>query len=596
MAISLSPGVSFTEVDLTTIVPSVPSSIGAFAGNFSWGPLEQIVNISDEIQLVSVFGKPDSNTFIDFFTCANFLAYATTLKVVRVPTASHRNASNGSTAILIKNDVDYLINWANGTTTVAQQSSTANAAGPFVARHAGSLGNSISYSMCDANTAAFNSWKWKNYFQGAPNTSSYITRLNASTGSTLPSNDEVHIIVVDADGAVTGTPNTVLERYEYLSRARGALSDDGSSIHYGTAINNRSKWLRWVAQPRTAQLSGANLNPIAGGSNTYDIITYSNVTINVSSSALEVRLGGGTTGNVETANIVNALSYFSSADEVDISLLMTGAPRRDVITTAIALAESRKDCIVFISPRQTDVVNNFGNETTSINSFRSDWGSTGATTTSSSYGVMDSGWKYQYDKYNDTYRWIPLNGDIAGLCARTDREKDPWYSPGGLNRGFIKNIVRLAFNPTKTQRDLLYLNQVNPVVTFSGQGTVLFGDKTLLNRPSAFDRINVRRLFIVLEQAISKAAKYSLFEFNDTFTRAQFVNLVEPYLRDVQGRRGITDFRVVCDETNNTGEVIDRNEFVGDIYIKPARSINFIQLNFVATRSGIDFQEIVGRF
>jgi phage tail sheath protein FI len=599
MAISLSPGVSFTEVDLTTIVPSVPSSIGAFAGNFSWGPLEQIVDISDEIQLVSVFGKPDSNTFIDFFTCANFLAYANTLKVVRAANNSaHLNASNG-TGVLIKNDIDYLINWANGTTSTATQTSAANTNGPFVARFPGSLGNSLLYSICDASNTVFQNWKWKSYFQSAPNTSSYIQRLNASLGpNALPANDEVHIIVVDADGAITGTPNTVLERYEYLSRARGALSDDGSSIHYGTAINNRSKWLRWISQPRATQLSGSNISPIAGGSNVYDIITYSNIAIPVSTSTLEVRLANGSSSLSNTsANVANAYSYFSNADEVDISLLMTGEPgSRDKLVTAINIAEARKDCLVFISPRQVDVVNNFGNETNSINSFRANFGTSGATTTSSSYAVMDSGWKYQYDKYNDTYRWIPLNGDIAGLCARTDREKDPWYSPGGLNRGFIKNIVRLAFNPTKTQRDLLYLNQVNPVVTFSGQGTVLFGDKTLLNRPSAFDRINVRRLFIVLEQAISKAAKYSLFEFNDTFTRAQFVNLVEPYLRDVQGRRGITDFRVVCDDTNNTGEVIDRNEFVGDIYIKPARSINFIQLNFVATRSGIDFQEIVGRF
>jgi len=602
MAISLSPGVSFTEVDLTTIVPSVPSSIGAYVGNFSWGPLEQIVDISDETQLVATFGKPDANTFIDFFTCANFLAYASTLKILRMANSSvHLNASNGS-GVLIKNDVDYLVNWANGTLSTVSQSSAANSNGPFVARFAGPLGNSILYSMCDANNATFDSWKWKSYFQGKPNTSSYITKLNASTGFTLPGNDEVHIIVVDADGGITGVPNTVLERYEFLSRARGALTDDGSSIHYGTAINNRSKWLRWISQPRTSQLSGANLNPIAGGSNTYDLITYSNVTIPISTSTLEVRLVNGNTPASNSTNfpaslITNAYSYFANADETDISLLMTGEPTsREKVVAAINLAEARKDCLVFMSPRQIDVVNNFGNETANVTNFRGNFGTPGSSNVSSSYAVMDSGWKYQYDKYNDTYRWIPLNGDIAGLCARTDREKDPWYSPGGLNRGFIKNIVRLAYNPTKAQRDLLYLNQVNPVVTFAGQGTVLFGDKTLLARPSAFDRINVRRLFIVLEQAISRAAKYSLFEFNDTFTRAQFVNLVEPYLRDVQGRRGITDFRVVCDDTNNTGEVIDRNEFVGDIYIKPARSINFIQLNFVATRSGIDFQEIVGRF
>jgi len=253
------------------------------------------------------------------------------------------------------------------------------------------------------------------------------------------------------------------------------------------------------------------------------------------------------------------------------------------------MAGSRKDCMVFLSPERADCVNNAGNEVTDSVAFRN-------TLTSSSYAVIDNNWKYQYDKYNDVYRWIPMNGDIAGLCARTDQERDPWFSPGGLNRGIIKNIIKLAYNPTKTNRDDLYVKGINPIVSFQGEGTVLFGDKTMQSKPSAFDRINVRRLFIVLEKAIARAARFSLFEFNDQFTRAQFVSMVEPFLRDVQGRRGITDFRVVCDETNNTGEVIDRNEFVGDIYIKPARSINFIQLNFVAVRTGVSFDEVVGKF
>jgi len=243
--------------------------------------------------------------------------------------------------------------------------------------------------------------------------------------------------------------------------------------------------------------------------------------------------------------------------------------------------------MVFVSPELVDVYNNAGDEADDIVSFRT-------TLTSSSYAVLDSGWKYQYDKYNDKYRWIALNADVAGLCARTDAIADPWFSPGGLNRGQIRNVVKLAYSPDNTDRDTLYKAGVNPVVAFPGEGTVLFGDKTLLAKPSAFDRINVRRLFIVLEKAIALAAKYQLFEFNDAFTRAQFRNLVEPFLRDIKGRRGIYDFRVICDETNNTGEVIDRNEFVADIYIKPARSINFISLNFIATRTGVAFEEIVG--
>jgi phage tail sheath protein FI len=300
-------------------------------------------------------------------------------------------------------------------------------------------------------------------------------------------------------------------------------------------------------------------------------------------------LSAGANGTIAAAQIITAYGFLSNPDVVDVSLLISGPGNATVAASLITTVESRKDCLVFLSPTRASVVNNAGSESTSILSFR-------AGLTSSSYAVLDSGYKYQYDKYNDVYRYVPLNGDIAGVCARTDLERDPWFSPGGLNRGIIKNVIKLAYNPTKAERDNLYVQGINPVVTFQGEGTILFGDKTMLNRPSVFDRINVRRLFVVLEKSIARAARSTLFEFNDQFTRAQFVNLVEPYLRDVQGRRGITDFRVVCDTTNNTPEVIDSNRFVGDIYIKPARSVNFIQLNFVAVRTGVSFEEIVGRF
>jgi phage tail sheath protein FI len=293
--------------------------------------------------------------------------------------------------------------------------------------------------------------------------------------------------------------------------------------------------------------------------------------------------------------LTNAFDLFASAEEVDVSLILQGKAVGSANNAQLAnyiidnICESRKDCVAFISPAKDDVVSAAGNETTNMVGFRN-------ASRSTSYAVLDSGYKYQYDKYNDVYRYVPLNGDTAGLCVRTDDTRDPWFSPAGFNRGQIKNIIKLAYNPDKANRDILYKANINPVVTFPGQGTVLYGDKTMLTKPSAFDRINVRRLFIVLEKAIATAAKYTLFEFNDEFTRAQFKNLVEPFLRDVQGRRGIYDFKVVCDSTNNTGEVIDRNEFVGDIYIKPARSINFIQLNFVAVRTGVEFSEVVGQF
>jgi len=297
-------------------------------------------------------------------------------------------------------------------------------------------------------------------------------------------------------------------------------------------------------------------------------------------------LSGGVSGDsVSVGNVSSAYNIYSNDELYDVSLIPMG-PTTDVSTvnTVIGIATTRRDCVVFASPPYTDVVNTTG-QADKIVAYRN-------TLTDSSYAVLDSGWKYQYDRYNDKYRYVPLNGDIAGLAARTDYIADPWFSPAGYNRGVIKNVVKLAYSPTKTDRDDLYKKGVNPVVTFPGQGTLLFGDKTLLARPSSFDRINVRRLFIVLEKAIATASKFQLFEFNDPFTRAQFRNLVEPFLRDVQGRRGITDFRVICDDTNNPGSVVDRNEFVADIFIKPARAINFIQLNFVATRSGVSFEEV----
>jgi hypothetical protein len=301
-------------------------------------------------------------------------------------------------------------------------------------------------------------------------------------------------------------------------------------------------------------------------------------------------LTGGVDGYPTNANLITAYDRFKNSEEVDISFIITGAVPQTVSEHIVDnIAEFRKDVVVFISPERDDVVNDAGDEVSNITSYRNDFNS-------SSYAVMDANWKYQFDKYNNVFRWVPVNADIAGLCARTDTDRDPWFSPAGLNRGRIKNVVKLAWNPNKTERDELYKIGVNPVINLPGEGTILFGDKTMLAKPSAFDRINVRRLFIVLQKAIARASQFSLFEFNDEFTRSQFVALIQPFLRDVQGRRGIFDFRVVCDETNNTPEVIDRNQFVGDIYIKPARSINFIQLNFVAVRTGVAFEEIVGRF
>jgi phage tail sheath protein FI len=637
MAFQLSPGVNVSEIDLTTIVPSVATSIGGIAGNFNWGPVNEVVTISDEVQLVSRFGKPDTTNYEYWFSSANFLAYSNNLKVVRAAnTTSTLNATANGSGVLIENESDYVNNHETATNT---------AYGPLGAKYAGALGNSLRISMCPSSqaysanltttdslranalnyltdvttviningnanaaanivagdlisvdggtsyirvasvnataitvataftsnvatgTAILRKWQYADQFGVAPGTSDYVSDKAGSR-------DEMHIIVVDEDGKFSGTANTVLEKYSFVSKASDAINNDGSSNYYKTVLNTQSQYVWWLGH----QPGASNWGNAASGT------TYTNINTPFTAS-----LSAGADGTIGNSETITSYGYFANPDVVDVSLLISGPGNATVAADLISKAETRKDCLVFLSPTKTSVVNNAGSEATSILSFR-------AGLTSSSYAVLDSGYKYQYDKYNDVYRWVPLNGDIAGVCARTDLERDPWFSPGGLNRGIIKNVIKLAYNPTKAERDNLYVQGINPVVTFQGEGTILFGDKTMLNRPSVFDRINVRRLFIVLEKSIARAARSTLFEFNDQFTRAQFVNLVEPYLRDVQGRRGITDFRVVCDTTNNTPEVIDSNRFVGDIYIKPARSVNFIQLNFVAVRTGVSFEEIVGRF
>ena len=565
MAFQLSPGVNVSEVDLTTIVPSVPTSIGAFAGIFQWGPIDEIITISDEVNLVERFSKPNTDNYEYWFSAANFLAYSNNLKVVRAASiATTRNAVSNGSAVLIKNDDAYEDNFSSGASTY----------GEFAARYAGALGNSLQVSLCDANT--FTGWAYASQFTSTPGTSTYTSNAGGA-------NDEIHIIVIDQDGQITGTQGTVLEKYAFVSKASDAKDDSGNTNYYKNVITNKSKYIHWLSHP-TANAGASYANATSTWGTTATNKSFSRLSSNVTISLI-----GGVDGTVSTANVVTAYDLFDNADSVDISLVVSGPANATLVTSLISMAESRKDCLVFVSPEKTDCVDNAGAEVTDIKAYRD-------TLTSTSYAVLDSNWKYQYDKYNDVYRWVPLNGDIAGLCARTDLERDPWFSPGGLNRGIIKNAIKLAWNPTKTNRDDLYVKGINPVVTFQGEGIVLFGDKTLLSKPSAFDRINVRRLFIVLEKALARAARFSLFEFNDQFTRAQFVALVEPFLRDVQGRRGIYDFRVVCDESNNTPEIVDRNEFVGDIYIKPARSINFIQLNFVAVRTGVSFDEVVGKF
>ena len=449
-------------------------------------------------------------------------------------------------------------------------------------------------------------WEYRSDFDKEPLTSDYAYDTSGSKNV----NDEIHVVLVDEDGDWTGAKDirganrvqskSVLETYPAMSVANGAISSTGESIYYKDYINDHSEYIRWgdhagegdavtrtrVSSDHTICLSWGNdlgaSNTAANNSfrGTFGALTQANGIITESFT------GGNNGFTVSDADYMTGWNELKDPNKVDISFVLAGESSNVLSTFLIQeIAEHRKDCVVFTSPASSDVVNQTGSEVSNMILRRE-------ALPSSSYGVMDGNYKYMLDRFNGVFRYVPLNGDRAGLCAASDNI-NPYISPAGFNRGNVKNVTKLAFDPSRSNRDDLYVKGINPVVSFPGQGTILFGDKTLLAKPSAFDRINVRRLFIILEKAIANAAQFSLFEFNDEFTRAQFVSIIEPFLRDVQSRRGILDFKIVCDGSNNTPAVVDRNEFRGDIFIKPSRSINFISLNFVAVASGVEFSEVV---
>ena len=646
MAFQLSPGVLVREQDASSVVPGVGTTTGGFVGDFAWGPARELVSIGSENELITRYGKPVAGNNVDFLTAASFLAYGSSLLLSREVGDAARNAVTSGTAVLIRNEDEYEQSYSTGQGSV----------GAFAAKWAGTAGNSLSVEVADlgnftatsvasievtaggsgytsaptvtfsasplsggtaAGTAVLSSdavasvtltypgfgyataptvtfsggggaeaaatatlttaWSYASNFDNTPGSTTYATNNGVSL-------DEVHIVVVDAGGYFTGTAGTVLEKFEGLSKIPGARSDSNESNFYKDVINNQSKYVWWMDHVEVDSDSrgsdwGTALSTVQGASDTF----YS---IFQSTDDSSFRLAQGVDESPTDGNLQSSYILFANDEETDVSLIFAGQHSKTVGDYIIDnVAEIRKDCLVFVSPQSASVVNNSGDEVDDIIAELASY-------TRSSYAVMDSGYKYMYDRYNDSYAYVPLNADTAGCCVTADLEADPWFSPAGVNRGAIKNAVKLSFNPTKAQRDSLYSAGVNPVVQSAAQGVILFGDKTLLAKTSAFNRINVRRLFIVVEKAIATAAKFQLFEFNDAFTRAQFRSLVEPFLRDVQGRRGIYDFRVVCDETNNTGQVIDANEFRADIFIKPAKSINFITLTFVATRTGISFEEL----
>tara|TARA_B100001094_G_C18184116_1_gene802688 strand:+ start:1345 stop:3351 length:2007 start_codon:yes stop_codon:yes gene_type:complete len=667
MAFLVSPGVQVNEVDLTNVVPAVATSIGAIAGAFEKGPVGSIQTVTSEGDLVSKFGKPNSNNFENWLAAASFLQYGNTLRMVRAESAIVNAGANSG--ILIRDDDHYEQSFRAGQ----------GSHGEWAARSAGTWGNSIGVAICatatayeqvlsasnltvgedavgattiavddadlannvinvgdmisffsdsagttpvtgetgneyevtaistndltirlkdDPNGAGVQNiipdnsyikrkWRFHDLFDRAPGTSPYATENGKGTA------DEMHIVVYDTTGNITGfdvdvagqRTKGVLETYAQVSKHPSAKTPQGNSNYYPDVIFSQSTNVYWTDHTS----SGSNWGT--------DISTGTAFTA-VDSPVVDSLTGGTDDYSLTNGEISIAYNKFADAESVDVNLIIGGSSSIAADTQAnydthgtmlIDLASARLDCMAFISPHRAATVGvaDPATQTTNVKN-------AAATLPSSSYAVLDSGYKYMYDRYNDVYRYIPLSGDIAGLCARTDDIADVFFSPAGFNRGTIRGAVKLSYNPNQSQRDDLYAARVNPVVNFPGQGVTLFGDKTALTTPSAFDRINVRRLFIVLEKAISTASKFQLFEFNDAFTRAQFKNLVEPFLRDIQGRRGIDSFQVVCDGTNNTGEVVDRNEFVADVYVKPARSINFITLNFIATRTGVAFSEVGG--
>ena len=634
----LSAKVRVREYDLTGVVPSVSTTAACYVGQFQWGPLNTQMLIDNEERLHSTFWGPNNTIANDWFSAANFLAYGNLLWNVRVGHETDANPANiirnattsNSNGFLVKNNDDYENNYANG------QLKSTFGTGDWIARYPGALGNSLKVSVCTSSntfqstlTGAINVTANTNVVTGvgtdfvnevsvgdiivingedqqvlsvANSTSltledphqngavsntavrfwEYFASVQVAPDTSLPvrnvggSNDEMHIVVVDKDGAWTGQKGEVLEVFPFVSKGSDAPKEDGTSNYYKDIINSTSRYIRWAGHTNLIGNIGTSVTNKAFATR-HKPINYTFV--------------GGSDGIAVTdADRIRGWSTFRNKELVTIDIVIGGACTRTLAIWLINnLVEYRKDCIVFLSPIRSACVNNSGYELNSIISYRNG-------IPSSSYASLDCNWKYQYDRYNDIYRWLPCNPDIAGIHVRSDEDRDAWWAAAGLNRGQMKNVIKFAWNPSESDRDILYPNGINPVVYFPGKGPYLWGQKTLLSKPSAFDRINVRRLFLVMERAISIAAQYFLFEFNDAITRAQFVNMVEPYLRNIQSRRGIYDFKVVCDETNNTPYVIDTNQLIADIYVKPTRVAEFITLNFIATATGIEFSTIVGKY
>lgn len=569
---SESPAIITKEIDLTGVVPNVQTTVGAYVGNFSWGPVEETTLIPNETTLAKTFGAPNTDNTEDFHSAAYFLRYASTLQVVRQiddsTYNSHDSDASGS-SVLVKNEDNFII----------QQDALDSDGHTFIGKYPGTIGNSLKVSVLgvDSDDTNFDAWTYKAAFDAPPGTSDYATARSAT-------NDEVHVAVVDEDGSITGVQGAVLETFPFLSLAKGAINADGSTNYIKDVLNNVSNYV-WMAGFGSGLFSGQAGTTITSGDDYIDL--------SGPSGSIDISLVNGTnSSDLGTGEYATGFDLFEDVDNITIDFLIapgmvSSTDQTAVVNDLVSIAQSlRKDCVVVTSPARSDVIG--------TNSPVADTVATANTFTKSSYLFMENNYLKVYDKYNDQYIKIPAASSTAGIMAASDLNNAPWFSPGGTRRGQYLGITSVHYSPTKSERDTLYKAGVNPVGNIPGQGVLLYGDKTMLARPSAFDRINVRRLFLAIERSVAIAARNVMFEFNDEFTRSEFVNIIEPALREIQGRRGITDFRVICDETNNTPAVIDRNEFIASIFIKPARSINYVTLNFVAVRTGVDFEEVVG--
>jgi len=565
---SESPAITVKEVDLSGFVPNVQSTTGAFVGNFRWGPAKKATLVDTEATLAEKFGSPTTTGAVDFLSAAQFLRYSSAMFVVRELTSAAKNATSSSTVVTNVNNKDH---WDEIKSAFGADSGDTNV-GAWIGKWAGALGNSLKAEICTA--AGFAAWAYKGEFDAAPGTSAYASVRSGS-------NDECHIVVVDEDGEISGTVGTVLERFAFVSMASDAKAADGTNNYAADVVNSSSEyvWLaHWDGDLSTMSNAGTAASGTAFG--------------NPSAAITKSLTGGVDSAALTTAEVATGFDLYQDTDTIQVDFLiapgMANASDQATVVNDLAgiAGVTRKDCIVVTSPDRAAVVNNSTPVASSV--------TTAAGFNSSSYIVVDNNYLKVYDKFNDQYIFIPAASTTAGVMAATDANAAPWFSPAGQRRGQYFGVTALSYSPTKAERDTLYKAGLNPVANIPGQGILLFGDKTFLNRPSAFDRVNVRRLFLVMERAIASAARNVMFEFNDEFTRAEFTNIVEPFLREIQGRRGITDFKVVCDSTNNGPSVVDRNEFIANIFVKPARSINYVTLNFVAVRTGVDFEEVAG--